>query len=147
MKSPSHRRHLSTTWKCLSATWQQWVCNRAHFAFVMFNGTFFRSSCWGSRAMGCVLDVLHCNIKRYKSKMGTVTYPGKNLQIFWNFKETKPINWYTVTLENERLTPHGSTYTNFPNPKVLDLKKFSKFKVQDWSFAKSFPSCSKSFQI
>ena len=26
-------------------------------------------------SMGRVLDVLHCNIKPYKSKIGTVTYP------------------------------------------------------------------------
>ena len=35
----------------------RWLCNRAHFAFVMFNGTFFVSSCSDTRAMGRVLDV------------------------------------------------------------------------------------------
>ena len=41
--------------------------------------------------MGRVLDVFHCNIKRYKSKMGTVIYPmvidtqGFPLALIFNF--------------------------------------------------------------
>ena len=42
----------------------------------MFNGTFFGCCVLiHTRAMGRVLHVVSCNIKRYKSKMGTVTYP------------------------------------------------------------------------
>ena len=45
-----------------------WVCNRGDFAFIMFNGNFFWMLRSDTIAMSCVLDVLHCDIKRYKSK-------------------------------------------------------------------------------
>ena len=44
-----------------------WVCNRI-FAFVTFDGLFFGSDTNMYLSMGRVLDVLHCNIKCYKSK-------------------------------------------------------------------------------
>ena len=50
-----------------------WVCNRP-LASVTLDGTSLLSSCSDINTLGRVLDV-QGNIKRYKSKMGTVTYP------------------------------------------------------------------------
>ena len=54
-----------------------WVCRGRPFVFVTLDGSFFLYCdvlILIYLSMGRVLDVLHCNIKRYKSKTTTVTY-------------------------------------------------------------------------